>query len=337
MTMRNAVARGLDAVIGPGGTRRVRAAERRVRHRLARRLTADATTRPHRATGWGPADPVVAHLRPTMTGDQFVGELHGLLRPRTYLEIGVGDGARLAMSRARSIGVDPAFRIDHELHCDLQLVRATSDEFFARTEPVAHLGGLPIDLAVVDGLRLSEFALRDVINVERWLAPTGVLVLRNVLPRNNLEAARDRRTQDWAGDVYKVLDVIARRRPELAVLVVSTAPTGSAVLVGGDPGSTALADGYDDELAFLTRPDPQRPPRRLLDRSAALDPAQVLDSSVWPELVSARTSGRPVDDLVTALRTLGRGAMLFRDRAIGGIGSRDSPGRASGLPEEANG
>ncbi|MEJ7719274.1 MAG: hypothetical protein WKF58_01960 [Ilumatobacteraceae bacterium] len=61
--------------------------------------------------------------------------LHRKLAPRTYLEIGVSDGRSLTLSRARSIGVDPAFKVTAPVCCDLELVRATSDEFFAERRP----------------------------------------------------------------------------------------------------------------------------------------------------------------------------------------------------------
>ncbi len=69
----------------------------------------------------------------------FLRGLHEVLRPRTYFEIGVRDGMSLTHSRAVSVAVDPAFAIDREIRCDVHLVRTTSDEFFAREHPFAHL------------------------------------------------------------------------------------------------------------------------------------------------------------------------------------------------------
>ena len=51
--------------------------------------------------------------------------------------------------------------------------------------------------------------------VERHLAPTGVTVFDDILPKNALEAARVRLTVTWAGDVYKAVQIIARNRPDL--------------------------------------------------------------------------------------------------------------------------
>ena len=132
----------------------------------------------------------------------------------------------------------------HPLHCDLDLVKAKSDEFFTRPDALAHFDGVPVDLAFIDGMHLSEFAVRDFINVERHLAPAGVTVFDDILPRNALEAARVRRTGAWAGDVYKAVQVIARNRPDLVVVLINTWPTGTAIVVGGDPSSDVLQEAY---------------------------------------------------------------------------------------------
>jgi hypothetical protein len=226
-----------------------------------------------------------------MRRHDLLAELHRLLGPRSYLEIGVNVGGSMKISRTRSIGVDPFYSLTREIRCDLHLVRTSSDEFFAREHPLAHFDEPVVDLAFIDGMHLSEFALRDFTNVEKHLAPTGVAVFDDVLPRNGLEAARVRRTGAWAGDVYKAVEVVARRRPDLVVVLINTWPTGTAVVVGADPGSSVLADAYDEELAYLERKDPQTPPAEYLSRAVAVDPQVLLASEAWSLLVQARGSG----------------------------------------------
>ena len=208
MRIRRWVGRRLDAAIGRGQADRVRALERRVRDGAARRIA--VTQRPARPAAPTPVrrrpvdpEPFVAHPNPTMGRYELLQELHMRLRPRTYLEIGVRDGGSLMLSRTRSIGVDPEFAVVKELECAVQLVRATSDDFFARPDPISFFEGLPVDLVFIDGMHWAEFALRDFMNAERHVAPTGVVVLDDVLPRNVSEAARERRTGALAGDVYK--------------------------------------------------------------------------------------------------------------------------------------
>ena len=211
----------------------------------------------------------------------------------------------LALSRTRSIGVDPAFRIVKELECDVQLVRATSDDFFARGHATAHYGDTPVDLAFIDGMHLSEFALRDFMNIEPLMAPTGVIVLDDVLPRNGLEAARERITSAWTGDVYKAVEVLMRHRPDLVVLVVNTAPTGTAIVASLDPRSTVLPECYDEELAYLLSADPQTPPPAFMNRSISVEPQELLSSDVWERLVSLRQGGS-ADDLTALWEELKR-------------------------------
>lgn len=198
----------------------------------------------------------------------------------------------MTLSRTRSIGVDPAFRIDQELHCDLQLVRGTSDEFFAREDPVAHFDVPVVDLAFVDGMHLAEYALRDVINVERHTHPASVIVIDDMLPRSIEEADRDqgraRSGPSWAGDVYKILEPLRALRPDLVCLEVDTRPTGTVLLLNPDAGSTALLEAYDDLVEAFVVPDPQSVPEEILDRRRAVDPEQLLAEPFWPELARLR-------------------------------------------------
>ena len=170
-----------------------------------------------------------------MTRHELLQGLHERTGPGRIWRSASEPARSLVLSRCRSIAVDPSFKIDNPIHCDVQLIKATSDDFFAGDEPLAHFDGVPVDLAFIDGMHLSEFALRDFINIEPFMADTGVVVLDDVLPRNGLEAARDRKTESWTGDVYKVVEILRRRRPDLVVLLVNTAPTGTAVVVGVRP------------------------------------------------------------------------------------------------------
>ena len=62
-------------------------------------------------------------------------------------------------------------------------------------------------------MHLSEFALRDFVNVERHADWTAAIVFDDILPRDIPEANRDRTTHQWTGDVYKVLEVLEAHRP----------------------------------------------------------------------------------------------------------------------------
>ena len=256
MAIRSKVGSTLESVIGHERTSGIRRMERRARNALAKRIAMEpprsrprsprpnrrplSRRRPRSLRPGEPPDPFVPHPEPTMSRHELLQALHEKTRPRTYLEIGIRTGRSLTLSRTRSIGVDPRFRIDNTIHCDVQLIKATSDAFFADGDPLAHFDGVPVDLAFIDGMHLSEFALRDFINIEPFMADTGVIVLDDVLPRNGLEAARDRKTEPWTGDVYKVVEILRRRRPDLVVLLINTDPTGTAVVVGLDQPPSIL-------------------------------------------------------------------------------------------------
>jgi hypothetical protein len=234
---------------------------------------------------------------------ELLRALHERLRPRTYLEIGVNDGRSLSLSRVRSVAIDPAFSVTSELRGDVHLVRATSDEFFARPDPLQHLQGRPIDLAFIDGMHLAEFALRDFLNVERYTSPASVIVLDDALPRDVDEAARRRHTKFWAGDVYKVPQALRRLRPDLVVLDVDTRPTGTCVVLLPDAGSRVLLDRYDELMAEMVVPDPQDVPVELLERKDAVDPVRLVESPIWSrlQLLRHRKRGTP-DDVRSVVR-----------------------------------
>jgi hypothetical protein len=219
---------------------------------------------------------------------EFLAGLHQALEPRTYLEIGIRSGSSLALSRARSLGIDPEFTVREELACPVTLARTTSDEYFARPRPLAPLGGTPPDLAFIDGMHLFEFALRDFINVERNARWSSVVVFDDMLPRQVDHAARDRHTRLWTGDVFKIVPVLRTYRPDLTLLLADTAPTGLLLVLGLDPGSTVLQDNYDAILAEHVVPDPQVVPEDVLSRKGALDPARLLRSPVWGALRRGR-------------------------------------------------
>jgi len=127
----------------------------------------------------------------------FLHEHYGV---RRYLEIGIRSGQSLALSTAESrVGVDPAFSVQHELSGHVQLVRATSDDFFASYE------GEPFDLIFVDGLHHATQVVADIHNGLTHLSPNGLLAIHDTVPVSRTIATRNRYTAMWTGDVYRAL------------------------------------------------------------------------------------------------------------------------------------
>src|SRR4051794_20921448 len=215
-------------------------------------------------------------VMPRMYYLDFLRGLHGALAPRGYLEIGLRHGDSLALAECPALGVDPEFDLHVELGDNVTLLEETSDELFMRTDSLKQLLPRHVDLAFIDGMHLSEFALRDFMGVERLLRWTSVVVFDDILPREVDEAARDRRTRAWTGDVYKILGILARYRPDLICLRVDTEPTGLLLVLGLDPASRSLQLRYDAIVERCLVPDPQPVPADVLERRGALVPHDLL-------------------------------------------------------------
>lgn len=223
-----------------------------------------------------------------MSYREFLERLHRALRPATYLEIGVGGGHSLALARGRSIGIDPDFAITAPIAGDVSLFRTTSDEYFARPEPLAPFSGAPVDLTFLDGMPLLEFALRDFIHVERASRPSSVIVVNHIFPAEAERAARTGSGPVWTGDVYKIVEVLRQYRPDLTLSLVDTAPTGLLLVSGLDPRSPVLTDRYDEIIEKYVVPDPQDVPPAILGREGAQDAESLLTSPVWGALQRGR-------------------------------------------------
>lgn len=223
-----------------------------------------------------------------MNRHEFLTALHSELAPRTYVETGVSYGMSLTLSRVPSVGIDPEFSVVAELQADIHLARTTSDEFFARKDPLAHLPVPVVDLGFIDGMHLSEYALRDYLALERFTLPTSVLAFDDMLPRSVNEAARRRHTKYWTGDVYKAAQALRDLCPDVIVIEVDTTPTGVVVVLTPNAARGGVLPGYDDWLDVAMAPDPQDVPEEVLTRSRALDPRRLLSSRGWGRLADLR-------------------------------------------------
>jgi Methyltransferase domain len=221
---------------------------------------------------------------------EFLGMMHERLAPRTYLEIGVQQGHSLALSRCPSIGIDPSLAVNQELHAPATLICSTSDQYFERLagDGLTPFGALPIDFAFIDGMHQFEYALRDFIGVERYSAPTSVVAFDDMLPRNVDEAARQRHTVEWTGDVFRVQSALAAHRPDLVQIQVDTEPTGTLLVVGLDPSNRELTDRLGEITRAYVKDDPQELPAEIVGRTGAIAPQQALGLTIWDDLRSAR-------------------------------------------------
>ncbi|MBQ2259892.1 MAG: glycosyltransferase [Loktanella sp.] len=179
-----------------------------------------------------------------------LAELHDLIQPKAYLEIGSETGASLSLVTCEAVAIDPVFQLrpgaTHGKSV-IHLFQQASDDAFA--DPAFRRLGLIYDLAFLDGMHLFEYLLRDFIRTERNMAAAGVIAMHDCVPFNPLVAERDwdkSKTMSWTGDVWKLIPILKEWRPDLDIQVGAYAPTGLVEIRNLDPGSTVLERAYTE-------------------------------------------------------------------------------------------
>jgi hypothetical protein len=173
--------------------------------------------------------------------------IHEILRPSTYIEIGIrkGESLRLALDQTICVGIDPEPDIQTPLPANTSVFRATSDAFFAE-EYLANLLHSPsFALGFIDGLHLFEQALRDFINLEKFASSQSVVMLHDCLPLDAVTAGRTRTTHFYSGDVWKVTMCLKVHRPDLKMKMIRTGPTGLCLVSNLNSQSHVLDSNYE--------------------------------------------------------------------------------------------
>ncbi|MFZ5895655.1 MAG: class I SAM-dependent methyltransferase [Myxococcota bacterium] len=179
---------------------------------------------------------------------------HARLQPRAYLEIGVDTGATLILGANSeiAIGVDPAeVRLQKPLPSCARLYRFTSDDFFAHHTREHVFAERHVDLTFIDGMHRLENALADFMHAEAWSHPDATVVFHDCLPLHPVTAARERRSNFWVGDTWKVVLALASARPDLRIRSIPCAPSGLVIVRRLNPASRILAEQFDDIVARL--------------------------------------------------------------------------------------
>ncbi len=190
---------------------------------------------------------------------RFLATLHSQHLFDWYLEVGCRSGESFAPVRSKTIAVDPFFRAEINIigkKPALHVFQATSDDFFA--------GGflarndIRLSLAFLDGMHLFEYLLRDFMNTEAAMDPKGVVMLHDCVPyglkmtRRDLDNLPD---GPWTGDVWKLIPILQKWRPDLTLTVLDCNPTGLVCVSGLDPSSRVLRDNYDRIVAEFVGTD----------------------------------------------------------------------------------
>jgi hypothetical protein len=203
---------------------------------------------------------------PDLAGESYTAvlrTLHETLEPNTYFEIGTAAGGTLVLAKCAAIAVDSQFKFNNIkvvkqiiAKPSLGLYQMSSDAFFARHSPTT-LFGAPIDFAFLDGLHRCEYLLRDFVNTERHCKRNSVIALHDCLP---VEAAITSRLEEyfvsthparkgwWAGDVWRTALLLKRRRSDLAITTLDSAPTGLVLVTNLNPDNAAFSDTYTSHV-----------------------------------------------------------------------------------------
>lgn len=179
-----------------------------------------------------------------------------------YMEIGVDTGQAFSCIFCDTgIAVDPAFKIQHNIMQGkkrVSLFQMESDAFFRDVDVIKEFGG-PVDFAFLDGMHRYEYLLRDFHNAEKICAPQSLIAMHDCLPLNAAMAHRDQATavelgkntpyrNYWTGDVWKIIPILKKYRPDLKLILTHTPPTGLVFVSNLDPESMVLSDNYDQIL-----------------------------------------------------------------------------------------
>lgn len=184
---------------------------------------------------------------------RFFRRLHSAVLVDWYMEVGCRTGRILRNSRSKTIAVDPFSQIDSNAigaKAAFHAVQTTSDDFWS--SGFLAKNDIKVSLAFLDGMHLMEFLLRDIIAAEAAADPSGALILHDCCPYTIAMTTRDLDNLplgSWTGDVWKLIPILQRFRPDLKITALGCMPTGLVILTGLDPGNTELTRNYDQILA----------------------------------------------------------------------------------------
>ncbi len=182
---------------------------------------------------------------------KVLSRVHRHVRPATYLEVGVsrGESLQLVLPQTLALGIDPQPRLGFALGPNHKVFAQTSDEFFARPDVPALLGGRALEMAFIDGMHHFEYALRDFINIEPLCRPGSLVFIHDCFPIDARSAERDQTTAFWSGDIWRLIVLLKKYRPELSIHTLGAPPTGLGLIMHLDPASRLLRERLPELIA----------------------------------------------------------------------------------------
>lgn len=259
-----------------------------------------------------------------------LAQVHDLLDPTTYLEIGVSEGDSLTLVRPPTIAVavDPDPKLSRPISVECHLYRETSVEFFKHRDVRKLFGGRGPSLVFIDGLHEFPAALEDFLNVESIADPSTIVVLHDMIPFDEATQRPERVHDFYTGDVWKMLHCLAEVRPDLSWFTVRTPPSGLTFVHGLDATSSVLRDGYTElveQFGRLPFDDSLQTPGEVVDNDWDLVAARLLG---WR--VAGRRSAAARDEIESAsdIPAVGGGSREALSRRVRELEERDLTRRA---------
>lgn len=256
------------------------------------------------------------------TASELINKLAALYNAKTYLEIGVADGATFhSVNIEHKTAVDPKFAFDVEKYSNQPgrfYYNLKSDDFFREVEreisESSRDGDFTWDIIYIDGLHTYEQAMRDFVNSLRYTRERTILIFDDTVPSNpwaaipNLAICAYFRDLagvvdgSWQGDVFKCVFELRDFWPDFSYATVIGAGNPRTVVwkmakkcdrprMFGDKAEIANLDYFT-----------------MLERCAALCPMpeEKLFSVIGTEVnTPLRESGALIPSLVKPLHTMG--------------------------------
>lgn len=204
-----------------------------------------------------------------------LAEMHQLLNPRKYVEIGVQKGNSLLLSNSElAIGIDPAPIIERSIRKNEIIFRSTSDRHFRDCDQgIIQDLCENFDLAFIDGMHLAEYVLRDFINLEKRSHKNSIIVIDDVLPPSFAWTSRIRKTQHWCGDTWKIITLLLNERKDLSIHLIDCDPSPMAIVKNLDRSNSQLEEKLNriEKNIKLSSPTSKEYAKYVIDMDEKLD------------------------------------------------------------------
>jgi glycosyltransferase involved in cell wall biosynthesis len=183
----------------------------------------------------------------------WLERFHEILRPKTYLEIGVfrGRSLSLACPPTRSIGVDPRPMISFPFKTETHVFCESSDAFFASGKLTSLLNGEALPLAFIDGLHVFHQSLKDFMEVEGFCDSRSLVLLHDTVPLDEESQRPDCQRKFHTGDVWKTVLCLKHYRPDLDIVTIATPWSGLTMVTNLDATSRVLRDNFEDAVSHF--------------------------------------------------------------------------------------